>query len=75
VKRGGARTVYSPVVQARAAAGLTQAQFARILGVSVRTIQSWERGRKQPSGAARALITIARLRPEVVRELSYEVAA
>lgn len=75
MKRGAARTVYSPVVQARANAGLTQAQFARILGVSIRTLQSWEQGRKQPSGAARTLITIARLRPEVVRELNYEDAA
>lgn len=75
MKRGAARAVYSPVVQARANAGLTQAQFARILGVSIRTLQSWEQGRKQPSGAARTLITIARLRPEVVRELHYEDAA
>lgn len=48
---------------------VTQAEFAKLLGVSKRTLQEWEQGRKQPSGAARTLIAIAEQRPEVLREL------
>lgn len=69
MKRGDGRVVYSPVIHARAKAGLSQNQFAQLLGVSVRTLQSWEQGRKQPSGAARTLVEIAQKRPDVIREL------
>jgi putative transcriptional regulator len=48
-----------PVVMARMKSGLSQTEFASLLGVSVRTLQDWEQGRRQPSGAARTLITIA----------------
>ena len=56
------------VVEARQAIGLSQAEFAQLLGVSKRTLQEWEQGRRQPSGAAKTLIAIARKRPEVLRE-------
>ncbi len=59
----------SPLVSTRLKAGLSQAQFAILLGVSVRTLQDWEQGRRQPSGAARTLIAIAEKRPEVLREV------
>lgn len=55
---------------ARAATGLSQAQFASLLGVSVRTLQEWEQGRKSPSGAAATLLRIAGKRPDVLKELA-----
>lgn len=55
---------------ARAATGLSQAQFARLLGVSVRTLQEWEQGRKAPSGAAATLLRIAERRPDVLKEVA-----
>ena len=57
------------VAQARQNAGLSQAQFADALGISKRTLQEWEQGRRSPSGAAQALIRIAARHPEVVREV------
>jgi len=63
------RVEFSPVVEARHKMGLSQTQFASLLGVSRRTLQDWEQGRRQPSGAARTLLRIAMQRPEVLREL------
>jgi len=56
------------VVRARQKTGLSQAQFAAVLNISIRTLQEWEQGRRSPSGAARTLILIASRHPEVVRE-------
>src|SRR5665811_1140530 len=56
----------SPVVRARLKSGLTQAQFAALLGVSKRTLEQWEQGRRAPSGAAKTLIRVAVLHPEAV---------
>jgi putative transcriptional regulator len=57
------------VVMARMKSGLSQSEFAGLLGVSVRTLQDWEQGRRQPSGAARTLITIAERQPKVLRQV------
>lgn len=57
-----------PVVSARMKSGLPQSAFAKLLGVSIRTLQDWEQGRREPSGAAKTLIAIAERRPEVLRE-------
>jgi len=70
MKKGRKGKVHSPVAQARRKVGLSQGQFAALLGVSVRTLQDWEQGRRQPSGAARTLLKIAETRPEVLRELA-----
>ena len=61
-----------PVVEARQKVGLSQSRFAELLGVSVRTLQDWEQGRRNPSRAAKSLIQIANLRPEVLREVLAE---
>lgn len=58
------------VAEARNRIGLSQQEFARLLGVSKRTLQEWEQGRRQPSGAARTLIRIAERHPEMLRELA-----
>jgi len=62
------KVAISPVVSARMKSGLSQSAFAKLLGVSVRTLQDWEQGRREPSGAAKTLIAIAERRPEVLRE-------
>jgi putative transcriptional regulator len=68
-KRGRVTAVeVNDVAQARHKADLSQAQFAEVLGISKRTLQDWEQGRRSPSGAARALIRIAKRHPDVVRE-------
>jgi len=58
------------VATARAATGLSQAPFARLLGVSIRTLQEWEQGRKIPSGAAATLLKVATRHPEILQELA-----
>lgn len=60
------------ILEARMRTGLSQQKFADVLGVSTRTLQGWEQGRRKPSGAARSLLTIAKRRPEVLRELFAE---
>ncbi|HSF81158.1 MAG TPA: helix-turn-helix domain-containing protein [Anaerolineales bacterium] len=54
----------------RAKLKLSQAAFAGLMGVSVRTVQEWEQGRRKPSGPAEALLRIAEQRPEVFMDLS-----
>jgi putative transcriptional regulator len=74
IKAGrGKRTTLEPrsqIARARLKSGLTQAQFAALLGVSQRTLEQWEQGRRVPSGAAKTLIRVAELHPEVLREIA-----
>jgi putative transcriptional regulator len=74
IKAGGGRrtTVQpeSPVVEARLKSGLSQSEFAAVLGVSKRTLQQWEQGRRQHTGAARTLLKIAERHPEVLRDVA-----
>jgi putative transcriptional regulator len=48
--------------------GLSQANFAALIGISPRTLQNWEQGHRRPEGTARALLRIAEKYPEVVLE-------
>lgn len=70
IAKKGTKVEVSPVVSARIKSGLSQSQFAGLLGVSVRTLQEWEQGRRSPSRAAKTLISIAEMRPEVLREVA-----
>lgn len=62
----GRVTIFPSVSKTRARVGLSQSEFARLLGVSVRTLQEWEQGRRIPSGPARMLLVIAHKNPRVL---------
>jgi len=72
IKRGEhGRVINVPDVAAtRAKTGLSQARFAELLGVSIRTLQDWEQGRRAPSGAARTLLMIAAKNPQALLEVA-----
>ena len=54
-----------PEVKAiRAKTGLTQARFAHVVGVSKRTLENWEQGRRLPTGPARALLKVLDADPQ-----------
>ena len=67
---GKGEVVHSPATLARQALGLSQNEFSKLLGVSVRTLQDWEQGRKRPSSAASMLLKVAAKHPEVLLEVS-----
>ena len=73
MKRGEAvrttRVELSEAAEARAKMGLSQQAFADLLGVSARTVQEWEQGRRSPTGAAKTLLRVAVAHPEVLQEL------
>jgi putative transcriptional regulator len=70
IKRGeiGRVVTFPPVAETRARIGLSQSEFARLLGVSIRTLQEWEQGRRAPSGPARMLLAIAHKNPRALLE-------
>jgi len=57
------------IVATRLKSGLSQTQFAAALNISPRTLQHWEQGRRQPSGAAETLLKIVARHPAVLREV------
>lgn len=52
----------------------SQSEFARMIGVSVSTLQNWEQGRRQPEGPARALLVVASKAPKVVAKALAEAS-
>jgi putative transcriptional regulator len=72
LKRGDSgRVVNIPAVATiRERVGLSQPKFAALLGVSVRTLQEWEQGRRAPSGAARTLLMVAAKNPQALLEVA-----
>jgi len=72
LKRGEVgRVVNIPAVATiRERTGLSQAKFASLLGVSIRTLQEWEQGRRAPSGAARTLLMVAAKNPQALLEVA-----
>ncbi len=56
--------------KARAKVGLSQSQFADLMGVSMRTLQDWEQGRRKPTGAAVTLLRVAEKHPKVLKGLA-----
>ena len=62
--------VHSPAIAARKSLGLSQSEFAKLLGVSIRTLQDWEQGRKQPSGAAKMLLRVAEKHPKILLDVA-----
>jgi putative transcriptional regulator len=74
MKAGKKGRVYTPeqllAISARQSVNLTQKEFARLLNVSVDSVQDWEQGRRSPRGAARTLLRIAHEHPEVLERLT-----
>lgn len=72
LKRGEhGRVVNVPdIASIREKTGLSQARFATLLGVSVRTLQDWEQGRRAPSGAARTLLMVADRNPRALLDVA-----
>ena len=58
------------MMAARATSGMSQAAFAQALGVSKRTLENWEQGRAEPSGAARRLLALAARYPDTLERLA-----
>lgn len=58
----------SEIQSVRAKTGLTQEQFAMLIGSSVATLRKWEQGSRQPSAAAQTLIKVIAYRPSIVKE-------
>ena len=65
--------VYTPeqllAISVRQSTSLTQKEFARLLNVSIDSIQDWEQGRRSPRGAAKTLLLIAQKHPEILEEM------
>ncbi len=74
MKAGKKGRAYTPeqllAISARKSVNLTQKEFARLLNVSVDSVQDWEQGRRSPRGAARTLLRVVQNHPEVLEQLA-----
>lgn len=68
------KVVSNYIITARKNLGLSQSQFAALLGVSKRTLEQWEQERRDPSQAAQRLIQIAIQRPDILIEIFGDAA-
>ncbi len=57
-------------ISARKSVNLTQRQFADLLNVSIDAVQDWEQGRRSPRGAAKTLLKIAQIHPDILEEVA-----
>ena len=57
------------VATIRESYGLSQAKFAALLGISVKTLQNWEQGRREPHGPAKVLLRVAARHPRAVLDV------
>lgn len=73
MRRGQAARVtkvrLTEAAEARASIGMSQQEFVELLRVSARTLQDWEQGRREPTGAARMLLKVASKHPRVLRSV------
>jgi len=67
MKSGVTGRITTPAMIARKKSGLSQAEFAKLIGISVRTLQAWEQGKRTPSGAAQTLIRMVNAHPNILR--------
>ena len=68
----GAKTTELPALDVRTireAAHISQSQFAKLIGVNLRTLQNWEQNRTQPTGPAKALLKIVASNPKAIEAL------
>lgn len=74
MRRGQAARVtqvkLTAAAEARQKVGMSQLDFALLLGVSARTLQDWEQGRREPTGAAKTLLRVAEKHPTILRRLA-----
>jgi putative transcriptional regulator len=74
MKRGEAsrltKVYVTDAAKARHSVGMTQEQFAVLLGVSARTLQDWEQGRREPTRTAKTLLKVAVKHPKILKQLA-----
>lgn len=74
MKRGERGRTYTGeqllAISARRSVNLTQREFAKLLDVSIDTVQDWEQGRRSPRGAAKTLLKVVQTHPEVLQRLA-----